>query len=473
MKKSHQAYLRRLIGKAIAERNSDDLTENVLKIKSPDTETYRLIRDIVCDSRFYSVTDEDAFWKTYGSYRIGRFLDSITPEEWEAEETLTLRKEEFLNVWMTANMIPLTPERRAEIEADIRIRMIDEEGNGIPDPDDHEGKSLGVINLGNGIKDRTEQTGLLLDSLPPNIKKYMDDAQGSNSQGVRNDGHTAEARFLNSIDPSLSRLAEIIGRHGGEYIATTGKFRPASKSDISGVTDGNDLNSLLPTELALLASTETEKVFLDRYARKRLQVFSSVSRTKGELMEKRGPIFICIDTSGSMVGQPEETAKTLALTISIIAQNEKRPVCIFNYSDDLSFFVLKDLKRQRMNLMRFLSGSYGGGNDENKLLGFIFGVMPKKARYRDVAYDMKGADMLVISDFRWIGVEPPNSELLLKARKKGMRIFSVGIGIDQYSTSYSGDEGLSSSIRLSGLRFFNNSDQKFRFEDGVIKEMRF
>ena len=474
MKKSHKAYLRRIIGRAIAERNHEFLADDILQIKTSDTVIHRIVRDIVCDSRFYSVLDRDEFWKSYATYVIGSFVDSISPEEWSHEEVATLRKEEFLTDWMSSHMIPISRDRRKEIEAEIKLRLNEGSKEGMPDPDDHDGSSLGEISLGDGIKDATNRTGTLAEGLPQNLKDFMEDAYGGNSPGLVNDPHCAEARFMARLHPSIVRLAEIIGRRAATEcnLEKKGKFGNASKSDISGVSVGNDLRSLLPSELALLSTPELENVFLDRFARNKLQVFSSVSKSNREFKDKGGPIFICIDTSGSMVGEPEEMAKTLALAIAVIAQKEERTVGIFNYSFGLSFFILKNIKAQLNKLMLFLSESYGGGNDENRLIRFIFKRMPRMKRYKDFAGEMHGADMLVISDFRWVGLEPPQTELLLKARKKGMRIFSVGVNMDPQMSMYCGNAEEDYSGHLSGHRFFSMSDFRFRFEEGMIKEYR-
>lgn len=474
MKKSHQSYLRRIIGKAIAESNLTSLTDKVLEVKTPSSGIYQMMRDIVCDARFYSVLDKDAFWKTYGTYKIGCFVDSISAKAWEENVALTMLKEDFLNNWMTTHMMPISEERRNEIEADIRLNILSEDGVGMPDPDDRDGTTLGIINLGNGIKDSTNRTGEPTDGLPTNLRDYMEDATGGTTPELQNDGHKADARFLKGIDPSIAKLAEKIGRRSVDIQKIHGKFKPAPKSDISGVTVGNDLNSLLPSELALLASQSSERIFLDRYVRKELQTFSSVSAPKSE-KTKRGPIYICIDTSGSMVGEPECLAKTLALAISVVAQKDHRPVCIFNYSGNLSFFVLKDLDLQRKNLLRFLSDSYGGSNDENKLFRFLFGRLPGLSIYKKIVNEHKGADMLVISDFLWNRIEKDISELIDSARGKGMRIFSVGITSCKTVRMFDNDEESKEYSRMSsgyrsGMQFYLKSDFRYKYDEGRLKE---
>ncbi|MDE6511675.1 MAG: hypothetical protein K2L00_06250 [Muribaculaceae bacterium] len=472
MRKSHLEYLRRIIGKAIADHNRGQLTDSILQMKAPVTPIHVLMRDIVCDARFYSVTDNDMFWKKYGAFKIGRFVDSLAPDEWDTAEYLTIRKEEFLNDWMASHMIPLSADERRVIAEGIRLETLSGDNMGMPDPDDHDGDRLGIVHLGHGIKDTTNQTGEPAEGLPPRLADYMKDASGGNSPGLKSEGHRADARFLADIHPSIVRLAEMIGRRGGNISEKKGKFRTSPKSDISGVSVGDDLGSVLPMEIALLATPDSEKIFLDRFARKRLQIFSSVSRTRETGKEKRGPIFICVDTSGSMSGAPEEMAKTLVLAICIVAQKEARTVCIFNYSDSISFFVLHSLEAQRRRLLRFLSKSYGGGNDENRLVDFIFSRMPRLAAYSKFAGQLEDADMLVISDFNWIGLDHENSALLQKSRKRGMRIFSVGVDITEREIFQEHEEESAAEDEpgyTSGHRFFRRSDFKFRFEDGRIK----
>ena len=48
-------------------------------------------------------------------------------------------------------------------------------------------------------------------------------------------------------------------------------------SDIHGVEEGNDLQALMPTEVALLAEFATEDLFFMKYAMRQLQLFSSRS----------------------------------------------------------------------------------------------------------------------------------------------------------------------------------------------------
>ena len=90
-------------------------------------------------------------------------------------------------------------------------------------------------------------------------------------------------------------------------------------SDIHGVEEGNDLQALMPTEVALLAEFATEDLFFMKYAMRQLQLFSSRSdsvRKKQDSQTKRreprqikGPMIVAIDTSGSMSGRQKVLLK--------------------------------------------------------------------------------------------------------------------------------------------------------------------
>ena len=468
MKKTHKTYLRRIIGTAASEKRDSKVTEAVTGVEASDSDLYRILRDIVCDARFYAVIENDKFWKDYASDRIERFIDSLPADSWRHEESRTMQKEDFLNDWFARHIIPLTMEEKKEIERSILLMELEDSSKGIPDPGDSDGTGLGIIYLGAGIKDKTQCGGAPEEGLPQHLKDYMNDMAGGNTPDIINEGHDADARFLSEIDASIKDLAEKIGRRGEEQVVRGGRFRYASRSDISGVTVGDDLNSLLPSEIALLSSPSSEKLFLDRFSKKRLQIFSSASLSRRNENVKKGPIYICIDTSGSMTGQPEELAKTLALAIAITAQKEKRDICILNYSGSISFFVLTNLNRQRLKLLRFLSESYGGGNDENKLFNFILHKMPNTEQYKKLTLRFNGADMLVISDFQWSRISEDNSQLIDNARKNGMRIFSVGIGLEGQVESRRHKE--EANGYNSGFSFFDKSDFRYSFTEGRLKE---
>ena len=92
----------------------------------------------------------------------------------------------------------------------------------------------------------------------------------------------------------------------------------ATRSDIAGICEGNDLNSLLPLEYCYLAEKSLQPIFFERFIEKRLQVIDYQSHEKQTINDKKtignevseeaeGPFIVCLDTSGSMAGEREES----------------------------------------------------------------------------------------------------------------------------------------------------------------------
>lgn len=54
------------------------MLEIVGKIRAGKAPVYQMIRDIVCDSRFYCVVEDDLFWKNYATTVIRHFIDSLS-----------------------------------------------------------------------------------------------------------------------------------------------------------------------------------------------------------------------------------------------------------------------------------------------------------------------------------------------------------------------------------------------------------
>ncbi len=256
-------------------------------------------------------------------------------------------------------------------------------------------------------------------------KVYNDDSEGFKGNSIERQ-KVLEDRFLTNVPPSLIRLAKLLGRSGDSIMSSAGSFSTATKSDIGGITVGNDLSSLLPTELALLSEPATQSVFYKNYATRRLQVFASTSHeTKGK-KHRDGPVIICMDTSGSMKGEPVLVAKALTMAICIIAQRNHRPVLVVRYSEGHELFRLHNIGEQKKDVLEFLSVVGMGGNNEDELFRWLFtDIMPNERDY-------DAADVLCISDFGWTPVREESMELIENEKRKGMVFYGLNIAKDRH-----------------------------------------
>ena len=61
-------------------------------------------------------------------------------------------------------------------------------------------------------------------------------------------------------------------------------------------------------------------------------VMTEVERPKPKPKAERGPIIVCLDTSGSMHGAPEIVAKAIVLEAMRVAHAEKRACYLYSFS---------------------------------------------------------------------------------------------------------------------------------------------
>ncbi|GGS63097.1 vWA domain-containing protein [Streptomyces violaceus] len=140
----------------------------------------------------------------------------------------------------------------------------------------------------------------------------------------------------------LARWAELIGRFrqmaGGERAR---KVENAT-GELVGVTLGDDLSRVIPSELAALGLPELRPVFAVRYAAGELMLYDS----QGEQATGQGAIIACVDTSHSMYEAGpggitrEAWAKACALALLDQARHARRDFVgiLFSAADKLKVF---------------------------------------------------------------------------------------------------------------------------------------
>ncbi|OKI80772.1 hypothetical protein AMK12_17505 [Streptomyces sp. TSRI0395] len=94
----------------------------------------------------------------------------------------------------------------------------------------------------------------------------------------------------------LARWAELIGRFRQMADGERARKVESATGELVGVTLGDDLSRLIPSELDNLGLPELRAVFAARYAAGQLMLYDS----RGEQPTGRGAVIACVDTSHSM-----------------------------------------------------------------------------------------------------------------------------------------------------------------------------
>lgn len=134
------------------------------------------------------------------------------------------------------------------------------------------------------------------------------------------------------------------------------KMEHSVGSDIEGITVGDDLNSLLPLELAQYSDEDMEGLFIYKYRTRRLQTFrykSEMAKPSRKLgfthASRKGPMIVCLDTSASMYGTPERISSTLIALLEETAEELERDCFLIDFSvSTRAIDLMEKRKAQRL-----------------------------------------------------------------------------------------------------------------------------
>lgn len=203
-----------------------------------------------------------------------------------------------------------------------------------------------------------------------------------------------------------------------------------SKEEISGIRLGNEIQHLIPSELSLIKDEDLSILFDLKFLENKLMCFDfhgqSEIMKETEIIEEvevtkenKGPIILCIDTSGSMHGTPENVAKAISLTLSSQAISEERDCLLINFSTNIE--VLEINKMDSIDtIFDFLKKSFYGGTDVLPALNYALEKI-ETDKYKD-------GDILIISDFILEDIPEEIKKNILKSKLNGNKFYSISIG---------------------------------------------
>lgn len=204
-----------------------------------------------------------------------------------------------------------------------------------------------------------------------------------------------------------------------------------SRQEIKGIKLAREIEHALPSELALLSDPDTSVLFDMKYLEERLLCFEMQGETYRDETEeyvedcsvleddKKGPMILCIDTSGSMSGTPESIAKAMALHLATIAKSQNRQCYLINFSTGIATYEFS-ADNGLEKLLQFLQQSFHGGTDVAPALRHALDLMEREAYQK--------ADLLIISDFIMAGLSDELLQRLELQRALDNQFNSLVIG---------------------------------------------
>lgn len=254
--------------------------------------------------------------------------------------------------------------------------------------------------------------------------------------------------------PQLRRVIQQMGRMqdsvAEEETVSEQIMRPVSRIEVErqiiptdvpietkDIERSDEISRMLPSEAMLLIHPKLRLLWHAKRAERALFTYRRVATDVQEIQHhhidmvadtqerkrprpERGPILAVIDTSGSMLGQPEIVAKALVLEAVRTAHMEKRKCYLYLYShgDNVKELDLSITDDGLGRLMDFLGQSFGGGSDVDAM-----NLVVERLKKPEWAK----ADVILVSDGEWTASSKVLSGVA-HAKTMGTRFHGVQIG---------------------------------------------
>ena len=214
---------------------------------------------------------------------------------------------------------------------------------------------------------------------------------------------------------------------------------PDAPGEITGIRWSGQIERMLASEAVMLHHPVLKKLWRARRAESRLLSWETQARLvdwrpdpqaravaqvrpqKHQPLE-RGPIILCLDTSGSMRGAPEQIAKAVAIAALRAAREAGRScrLIAFGGPDELAEHEMGQGAAGLSALLSLMGQSFDGGTD----------IQTPIERAIDAVHDARwrSADLLIVSDGEF-GCVPRTLARLDAARETlGLRVQGVLVG---------------------------------------------
>ncbi|WP_328973976.1 VWA domain-containing protein [Streptomyces sp. NBC_00239] len=250
----------------------------------------------------------------------------------------------------------------------------------------------------------------------------------------------------------LGQFAELIGRF--RQMATGERARKVEHApgELVGITLGDDLGRVVPSEIAQLGVPALRAVFAAKFAESRLMLYDS----RGEQPTGRGAIIACVDCSFSMATPPggsssdgitaEAWAKACALALLDQARQAKRDFVgiLFSSADQVSVHAFPASQPAPISrVIDFAEHFFAGGTDFEAPLSAAAEVLERE-------FNTEGrprGDIVLITDGECEVSEDWMHQWNDTKHRLGYRTFGIAIGHGSATHRGSVLEALSDNLR--------------------------
>jgi hypothetical protein len=249
------------------------------------------------------------------------------------------------------------------------------------------------------------------------------------------------------------------------------------QQETRGLCRSDDLARMLPSEACMLAKGRTQPVakrlFFAKFVQQSLLSYErdgwhvQPTRVPNPLIREvrptadRGPILLCIDTSGSMRGVREQVAKALTLECMRAAKEQERGCFVYCFSGPSDVRELElsvDAEGSIDRLLSFLEKVFNGGSDLNEPMKRCMDKLHKA--------EWSNSDVLIVSDGELRCPQEALMKQLVGAKDKwNLRVHGVVLPASQVIRAKKSDKNEDADADDAAARKKKSNDDEE--QDGV------
>ncbi len=212
----------------------------------------------------------------------------------------------------------------------------------------------------------------------------------------------------------MKQIAEWAGRFK-QIARKKQKSKHDESIERSGVTLGNEIDRILPMELAMYSNSATKNDFLRRFAEGEVMQYEQ----KGKEQLGKGPIVLCLDQSGSM-DHLDTQSKGFALALMSIARKQRRDFALILFSNKIKTHLYERGRISTKDMVKIAQTFLNGGTNFERPLKESLEVI-NKSRF-------KNADVIFVTDGEDNVRGPFLERFDEKKKEKKFNVLSLVIG---------------------------------------------
>lgn len=211
---------------------------------------------------------------------------------------------------------------------------------------------------------------------------------GRAAGGLSKSDAAAAQDLMKRLNAKIRQIAKLAGRLRGVALSSRSS-RTSEGIKPVGYQYTQDPAQILPTELALLSPAAGPLRFVQAV---KFADYGLLGLKRAGMKPHAGPFVAAVDVSGSMGGQHEVNAKSLALGLAQVAQSEGRAYRLFSFSSAHDDLIECDSTQDWQAHLAWAEDFIGGGTD------FDRAILDAMGRLDAMGPEGERSDLVFISD---------------------------------------------------------------------------